>query len=436
MSSLNQMKVMLELEEDEKMVVELLSNEMAEEVGKIQALVLNTILDLRRENDELKRKLAAEKECKVCEQEMESLDFEIGKYTKAGSGFENLFNNLDSLSLDWETSVKELIDGMAELPIENSDPKKKVAFQEKTSDEQDLVDFEVKIKEKLRFTPRKEKAARSKTESKEEVKEIEEHDAFNRVIEKIRKKTEEGTVPLEDEKDNSSNETFSGSLEKLDGVVSRMMVEDQNGTPSSCFCGIKIGRVVELRNHIERTHFTSLAISCNLCSQVVRSRKILRVHVARVHGHEFEPKVTSTEDKAKSTENLNVVVEDFSKGNLNVVEDFQEQINESETFYDDFVNNENFVFFCDQCDHRTDCDESLNNHKQEEHGPRSERGKISATDKSKAEGDKKARMEWKCKDCSYKNAAKKNLRKHYRNMHYKITDVTIEDFNKIIKDKF
>lgn len=358
------------------MVVELLSNEMAEEVGKIQALVLNTILDLRRENDELKRKLAAEKECKVCEQEMESLDFEIGKYTKAGSGFENLFNNLDSLSLDWETSVKELIDGMADLPIENSDPKKKVAFQEKTSDEQDLVDFEVKIKEKLRFTPRKEKAARSKTESKEEVKEIEEHDAFNRVIEKIRKKTEKGTVPLEDEKYNSSNETFSGSLEQLDGVVSRMMVEDQNGTPSSCFCGIKIGRVVELRNHIEKNHFTSLAISCNLCSQVVRSRKILKVHVARVHGHEFEPKVTSTEDKAKSTENLNVV------------EDFQEQINESETFYDDFVNNENFVFFCDQCDHRTDCDESLNNHKQEEHGPRSERGKISTADESKAEGDK------------------------------------------------
>ena len=98
LSSLNQMKVMLELEEDEKMVVELLSNEMAEEVGKIQALVLNTILDLRRENDELKRKLAAEKECKVCEQEMESLDFEIGKYTKAGSGFENLFNNLGIFS--------------------------------------------------------------------------------------------------------------------------------------------------------------------------------------------------------------------------------------------------------------------------------------------------------------------------------------------------
>ena len=40
---------------------------------------------------------------------------------------------------------------------------------------------------------------------------------------------------------------------------------------------------------------------------------------------------------------------------------------ENGTLYDEFVNNENFVYFCDQCDHRTDCDDSLTNHKKEEH---------------------------------------------------------------------
>ena len=422
MSSLNQMKVMLELEEDEKMVVELLSNEMAEEVGKIQALVLNTILDLRRENDELKRKLAAEKECKVCEQEMESLDFEIGKYTKAGSGFENLFNNLDSLSLDWETSVKELIDGMADLPMEkNSDQRKKVAFQEKTSDDQDLVDFEVKIKEKLKFTPKKEKAKNYKTESKLEVKSVEETDAFERMIEKIGKHTketsEEKIVPLEEEKNETSKkESFSGSLEELDDMVSGMLVEDQDGTLSSCFCGVRIGRSVELRNHIEKTHFTSLAISCNLCSKVFKSRRILSVHVARMHGHEFESQVTSTEEKEKNPENLKNVT------------DLQKPIDESEAFYDEFVNNENFVYFCDQCDHRTDCDESLKTHKTEEHSKTSENVKRADTKESKTE--------WNCKECGYQSAAKKNLKKHYRNMHYKIADVTVDDFNKIFSKLF
>ena len=422
MSSLNQMKVMLELEEDEKMVVELLSNEMAEEVGKIQALVLNTILDLRRENDELKRKLAAEKECKVCEQEMESLDFEIGKYTKAGSGFENLFNNLDSLSLDWETSVKELIDGMADLPMEkNSDQRKKVAFQEKTSDDQDLVDFEVKIKEKLKFTPKKEKAKNYKNESKLEVKSVEETDAFERMIEKIGKHTketsEEKIVPLEEEKNETSKkESFSGSLEELDDMVSGMLVEDQDGTLSSCFCGVRIGRSVELRNHIEKTHFTSLAISCNLCSKVFKSRRILSVHVARMHGHEFESQVTSTEEKEKNPENLKNVT------------DLQKPIDESEAFYDEFVNNENFVYFCDQCDHRTDCDESLKTHKTEEHSKTSENVKRADTKESKTE--------WNCKECGYQSAAKKNLKKHYRNMHYKIADVTVDDFNKIFSKLF
>jgi len=154
------------VELEEKMVVELLmSKEMVAEVTKIQVLVLDTILELQRENGELKRKLAAEKECKVCEQELENLEnlemeTEKGKVAKASPGFKNLFDNLDSLELDWDKSMKELIDGMADLPTTKENPenqKKKVAFQEKTSEDQDLVDFEVKIKEKLRFTPKKEK---------------------------------------------------------------------------------------------------------------------------------------------------------------------------------------------------------------------------------------------------------------------------------------
>ena len=430
-STLDQMKEVevVELEEEEKVVVELVSKEMAEEVTKIQVLVLNTILELRRENAELKKKLAAEGGCKVCDQEMESLEmeFERGKGGKASSGFENLFNNLDSLEFDWDKSVKELIDGMADLPMEkNSDQRKKVAFQEKTSDDQDLVDFEVKIKEKLKFTPKKEKAKNYKTESKLEVKSVEETDAFERMIEKIGKHTketsEEKIVPLEEEKNETSKkESFSGSLEELDDMVSGMLVEDQDGTLSSCFCGVRIGRSVELRNHIEKTHFTSLAISCNLCSKVFKSRRILSVHVARMHGHEFESQVTSTEEKEKDPENLKNVT------------DLQKPIDESEAFYDEFVNNENFVYFCDQCDHRTDCDESLKTHKTEEHSKTSENVKRVDTTE---ELIKESKTEWNCKECGYQSAAKKNLKKHYRNMHYKITDVNVDEFNKIFSKQF
>ena len=420
---------MVELEEEERAVVEMLSKEMVEEVTKIQVLVLNTILELRKENGELKRKLAAEKECKVCEQEMENLDFEIEtekrKGSRASSGFKNLFDSLDSLELDWDKSVKELIDGMAGLPVDNPDQKKKVAFQEKTSEDQDLVDFEVKIKEKLRFTPKKEKAKNSKTESKLEVKVVEETDVFDRMIEKIRNNSKEtpaeDITSLEDVKDETSKQTFSGSLEELEDAVRGMMVEDQNGTLSSCFCGVKMTRSVELRNHIEKSHFTSFEISCNLCSKVFRSRKILSVHILRMHGHEFEPQVTSGEEKDEENDT-----------------DFQKTINESETFYDEFVNDENLVYFCDQCDHRTDCDESLNNHKMEEHSQASENGKMDTTEKSIEEvvkGDE-SKTGLKCKECDYEAAAKKNLKKHYRNMHYKTTDVTIDEFNKIFSKQF
>ena len=425
----------VELEEN-KVVELLMSKEMVAEVTKIQVLVLDTILELRRENGELKRKLAAEKECKVCEQELENLEnlemeTEKGKVAKASPGFKNLFDNLDSLELDWDKSMKELIDGMADLPAAKENPenqKKKVAFQEKTSEDQDLVDFEVKIKEKLRFTPKKEKNKKSKTESKLEVKVVEETDVFERMIEKIRKNTKETSeekvfLPEDEKNEAGSKEIFSGSLEELDDVLRGMIVEDQNGTLSSCFCGVKIGRSAELRNHIEKTHFTSLAISCNLCSKVFRSRKILSVHVARMHGHEFEPEVTSTEENEKE--------------NLENVADFNKPTDETETFYDEFVNNENFVYFCDQCDHRTDCDESLNNHKMEEHSETSK--KMDTTQKSVEEGGKRdpeSKTEWKCKECNYETAAKKNLKKHCRNMHYKVTDVTAEDFNKIFSKQF
>lgn len=428
-ATFDQMKQLevVELEEEERMVVELVSKEMEEEVAKIQALVLKTILELRRENVELKKKLAAEKECKVCEQEMENLEMESEneKGGKSSSGFTNLLNSLDSLELDWDKSVKELVDGMKDLPMEkNPDQRKKVAFQEKTSDDQDLVDFEVKIKEKLKFTPKKEKAKSYKTESKLEVKSVEETDV-ERMIEKIGKNTkamsDEKIVSLEDEKNEKSKEKFSGSLEELEELVSGMLVEDQNGTLSSCFCGVKIGRSVELRNHVEKNHFSSLTISCNLCSKVFKSRKILSVHIARMHGHEFESQVTSAEENEKDRENLTNVT------------DFQKPIDESEAFYDEFVNNENFVYFCDQCDHRTDCDESLKTHKTEEHSKTSENVKRVDTTE---ELIKKSKTEWNCKECGYQSAAKKNLKKHYRNMHYKIADVTVDDFNKIFSKLF
>ena len=159
--------------------------------------------------------------------------------------------------------------------------------------------------------------------------------------------------------------------------------------------------------------------------KVGKSRKILSVHIARMHGHEFESQVTSAEENEKGRENLTNVT------------DFQKPIDESEAFYDEFVNNENFVYFCDQCDHRTDCDESLNNHKMEEHSKPSEnvRG-VDRTERSIEEGGKELKAGWNCKECAFETATKKNLKKHYRNMHYKITDVNVDEFNKIFSKQF
>ena len=58
------------------------------------------------------------------------------------------------------------------------------------------------------------------------------------------------------------------------------------------------------------------------------------------------------------------------------------------------------------------------------------------TEKSTKEGSKESKAEWNCKECGYQSAAKKNLKKHYRNVHYKITDVTADDFNKIFSKLF
>ena len=87
------------MELDEEVMVDVLSKEMVREVVKVQDLVINAILELRKENKELKRKIALEKECKVCEQDLEKLDLDMekGKELKAGSSFQNLLNNLDSL---------------------------------------------------------------------------------------------------------------------------------------------------------------------------------------------------------------------------------------------------------------------------------------------------------------------------------------------------
>ena len=61
---------------DEEVMVDVLSKEMVREVVKVQDLVINAILELRKENKELKRKIALEKECKVCEQDLEKLDLD------------------------------------------------------------------------------------------------------------------------------------------------------------------------------------------------------------------------------------------------------------------------------------------------------------------------------------------------------------------------
>ena len=53
-----------------------------------------------------------------------------------------------------------------------------------------------------------------------------------------------------------------------------------------------------------------------------------------------------------------------------------------------------------------------------------------------AKRDVQSKTEWNCKECGYESVAKKNLKKHYRNVHYKITDVPVDEFNKIFSKHY
>jgi len=72
-------------------------------------------------------------------------------------------------------------------------------------------------------------------------------------------------------------------------------------------------------------------------------------------------------------------------------EETMEDDNEVETLSE--CNEEFLCYFCDQCDHRTDSEESLIEHKQEEHA------------------------KLKCRECDTELKSKSNLRKHYKNKH-------------------
>ena len=90
---------------------------------------------------------------------------------------------------------------------------------------------------------------------------------------------------------------LSGDLQELDSKVQSMMEKGSNmvskgkdkngketfGTGFICkVCG-KEGQKVNIRDHIEANHLEGIALPCNLCDKISRSRKSLRLHTSQAH---------------------------------------------------------------------------------------------------------------------------------------------------------
>ena len=86
---------------------------------------------------------------------------------------------------------------------------------------------------------------------------------------------------------------FSGDLlSNLDEKVKSMMEPGENmisygkgrlGKGRICkVCG-KEGQIVAIRDHIEANHLEGIALPCNLCEKIFRSRENLRKHKSRSH---------------------------------------------------------------------------------------------------------------------------------------------------------
>ena len=89
------------------------------------------------------------------------------------------------------------------------------------------------------------------------------------------------------------NQQYSENMKELDGQIETMMgrgesmitVGNQTRKAYACkVCG-KEGQRINIINHIEANHMEGIAIPCNLCGKVFRSRSSFRKHTNNQHTH-------------------------------------------------------------------------------------------------------------------------------------------------------
>ena len=84
---------------------------------------------------------------------------------------------------------------------------------------------------------------------------------------------------------------MSAELQELDETVKAMMETSENMIQEGnrkkrakiCKpCG-KEGPSTNIKQHIEANHLEGVSLPCNLCDKILRSRKVLRMHISRNH---------------------------------------------------------------------------------------------------------------------------------------------------------
>jgi len=175
--------------------------------------------------------------------------------------------------------------------------------------------------------------------------------------------------------------------------------------------------------------------ACHLCHKTYNWKGTLTKHVSRIHknyagGKEGTKNNSEGEmllDKCLKEDNTAIEYEEneksYNKNNSDKKEsdavtenkvqkkvmegtdetiEEEEHINEDDTLSE--VNEEFLCYFCDQCDHRTDSEESLSEHKQTEHA------------------------KLRCKKCNTELKNKGNFRRHYQ---YKHSEVSLDEFKEL-----
>ena len=84
---------------------------------------------------------------------------------------------------------------------------------------------------------------------------------------------------------------MSADLQELDETVKTMMEISENMIQEEIRqkrakickpCG-KEGPSTNIKQHIEANHLEGVSLPCNLCDKILRSRKVLRMHISRNH---------------------------------------------------------------------------------------------------------------------------------------------------------